>query len=542
MNLRKITALVMALALLLVPSLSLGESAAKAFEQKAQDAGRSLNTTVTFVPGDFLSQDPTLSMVADVLKTLSIKTTSQKDSENSLGSFSMLLQDQPALSFTAFTKGEELHLMSSLLGDSVLSFTPEEFAQLYFTLSDAALDAAEKSGMDADALAQLKSQMDSYKSIITGILTAKTSGADTEVFAMPFKLPEFNQESLQADLITPITTWATGIMSAPQMIAGTFESEKHDTATTQVVYSISAEQIQQLLQIVSDWAAKEDNFNELVNFLSSASAGTSQLKDEDKAKLLQGIKDMPASFAKNAAPSMKQPVTLTMLMDDKGNTPATEIKGQFASTAGTAAEDFNFLLGIYSKTEGSDVTSQFTLDAGTAADSFRLAFSDKAPADGSPAAVKAWKLEAGATENGAEAFSLALDFTGEEKATETTADDTWKLGVNLNAGGMPISVTLDNKSNTTFDGKDVKTDEVLTVAMTGIEGPALTINTSTVSGDPVAYPEVSADSVRLGKMTMEELTAWSQTASQTALASLMGAMQYLPQSVLALVTGAPATN
>jgi hypothetical protein len=373
------------------------------------------------------------------------------------------------------------------------------------------------------------------------MLTAKAAGADPASLAVPFKMPEFNQESLQADLITPITTWATGIMSAPQTTTGTFENEKYDTATTQAVYSISAEQVQQLLQIVSDWAAKEDNFNAIVSFLSSASAGAGQLKDEDKATLLQGIKDLPAAFAKEAAPSMKQPVTLTLLTDDKGNTPAMEIKGQFAGTDATAG-DFNFLVGIYSKTEGTDMTSLFTLDAGTAAESFRLSFSNKAPADGSPAAAKAWKLEAGATENGTETFSLALDFTGEEKATETTADDTWKLGVNVNAGGMPISVTLDNKSAATFDGKDVKKDSALTLSMTGVEGPALTINTATVSGDPAAYPEVPADSVRLGKMTLEELTAWSQTALQTAMTSLMGAMQYLPKSVLALLTGTPAAN
>jgi hypothetical protein len=107
---------------------------------------------------------------------------------------------------------------------------------------------------------------------------------------------------------------------------------------------------------------------------------------------------------------------------------------------------------------------------------------------------------------------------------------------------MPISVTLDSKAASTFDSKDVKKDAALTVSMTGLEGPMLTINTSTVSGDPVAYPEVPADSVHLGKMTFEELTAWSQTALQTAMTSLMGAMQYLPQSVMTLITGTPAAN
>jgi hypothetical protein len=107
---------------------------------------------------------------------------------------------------------------------------------------------------------------------------------------------------------------------------------------------------------------------------------------------------------------------------------------------------------------------------------------------------------------------------------------------------MPISVTLDNKSAAAFDGKDVKKDSALTISMTGVEGPALTINTATASGDPAAYPEIPADSVRLGKMTLEELTAWSQTALQTAMTSLMGAMQYLPPSVMTLITGTPAAN
>ncbi len=538
MNWRRITAVIMALALLLVPSLSLGESAAEVFEQKALEAGRSLNTTVTFEPGDLFAQDPSMSMIGDVLKALSIKTSSQKAGEDFLGSFSLLMQDQPALSFTALEKGDEFHLMSNLLGDSVLSFTPQEFMQLYFTVMDEALAAAEKSGIAEGELAALKAQLESYKSVITGIFTAKTEGADPAALALPFKMPEFNPESLQADLITPVTAWAAGIMAAPETSTGTFESEKHDAATTKLVYAISAENIKELLQIVSDWAVKEENFKALSDFLDSANAGQTDTK-QAKEEMLQMLKDLPESFAKEAASSMRQPITLTMLMDDKGNTPATEIKGQFAGQ-NAADGDAAFLLGIYSKTEGTDVTSLFTLDSGTAKDSFRLAFSSKAPADGSEAAASAWKLEIGATEKGTEAFALALDYTGEEKATDTQADKTWKLGVNLNAGGMPISAALDYKSASAFDGKDVKTDTALTASMTGMESPVLTIRTVTESGDPVVYPDVSANSVRLGKMTIEELTVWSQTALQTALTGLMGAMQYLPESVLPLVYGTAA--
>ena len=532
------TAVIMALALMLVPTLSLGESAAAAFEQKALEAGRSLSTTVTFEPGDLFTKDPSMSMFGDVFKSLSVKTVKQEEGENALGVFTMLLQDQPALTFTATKKGDELHLMSSLMGDSVLSFTPQEFVQLYFTVADAAIAAAEQSGMVPEGLAEMKAQMEGMKSVITGMFTNKTDDTDLTAFALPFKMPEFDQESLQADLMTPVMTWFTGIMSAPEMSTGTFDSEKHDTATTQVVYSISAEKIQELLQIVSDWATKEDNFNVIHNFLSSA--GAVQMSGEEaKTKLLQGIADLPANFAKDAAPAMKQPITLTMLMDDMGNTPLTEIKGQFT---GKDAKDSTFLLGFYSKTEGEDVTGLFTLDVGTADDSFRLGFTSKEPANGLADTAKAWKFEMSATENGMEAFALALDFAGEEKATETTAEDAWKLNINLNAGGMPIGASLDYKSASAFDGKDVKTEDTLACFMTGLESPVLTIKTVTVSGDPVAYPEIPSDSVRLGKMTIEELTAWGEAAMQTAMVSLMSAMQYLPESVLTMMYGTPATN
>ena len=140
-------------------------------------------------------------------------------------------------------------------------------------------------------------------------------------------------------------------------------------------------------------------------------------------------------------------------------------------------------------------------------------------------------------------WARTLDFTGEEKATETQADEAWKLNINLNLGGMPISASMDFKSASVFDGKDVKAEETIACFMTGKESPVLTIKVVTESADPVAYPEVPADNVRLGKMTAEELTAWGQVALQSAMFSLMGAMQYLPESVLTLISGtAPAVN
>lgn len=533
MNLRKITALVMILALVLAPSLSLGESAAAAFEQKALEAGRSLNTTVTYEASALFAQDPSLSIIADVLNSLSLKTTEQEDGEDSLGSFAMLLQGQPVLTLTAMNKDDEFHLMSSLLGESVLSFTQQEFAQLLMTLVDAAVSAAEQSEVPEEVLSGLKDMLNGLNSLLTGDM----SGDDTDVPSVPLKLPEFDQESLQADLILPVMAWIADITSAPEVTTGTFESEKHDTATTQEIYSISTEKIYRLLQTVSIWATKEKNINAIYDFLASSGVDLDSGEDT-KAAMLQWFKDLPASFVNDIAFLMRQPITVTLLKDDEGNTPAIEIKAQLAGAEGK--EPFT-LVGIYSKTEGADVISLFTLDTGTAADTFRMSFSTKAPADDSEAAASAWKFETSMTEMGKEAFALALDFTSENKVTETQADEAWRFNVDLNVSGMPISASMDFKSTSAFDGKDVKADKTLAFYMTGMEGPVLTIKAATESGDPIAYPEVPADSVRLGKMTAEELEAWGESAIQTALTSLMSALPYLPQSVLTLISGAASS-
>ena len=80
MKFRKLLSFVLAIALLAVPALSLGEGAASAaFLDQAYAAGRNVKTTVTFTPGSIFATDPNLSLAADLLKVLKIETFSEPD-------------------------------------------------------------------------------------------------------------------------------------------------------------------------------------------------------------------------------------------------------------------------------------------------------------------------------------------------------------------------------------------------------------------------------------------------------------------------------
>jgi len=150
MKFRKLLSFVLALALLTMPALSLSESAAStAFLDQAYAAGRNVKTTVTFTPGSIFATDPNMSLAADLLKVLKIETSSQAQGETVLQQFDLFLQNKSSLNLTFLTKSEESHILSSLLGGKVLSFTMEEFFNLYGLLL---ISSTESTSMDPSQL------------------------------------------------------------------------------------------------------------------------------------------------------------------------------------------------------------------------------------------------------------------------------------------------------------------------------------------------------------------------------------------------------
>ncbi len=509
MKIRKLTAFFLVLAMLAVPVLSLAESAPSSVLDMAAGAGRSVKTTITFEPGAMLTQDTSLSPVADLLKALRLETVSQLNEGSVLVQADLFLQDKPSLNYTEQVENGQIQIKSNLFGEKAISFTPEEYMHLMITQLEA-------QGADEAMISSYKAYMELYASLMKGELP---------------KLPEFDEQSLQSDLMLPLTSWFTKLVSEPDVTTGTFESEKHDTAAVQMVYSLSAEQIADLLTIATTWAGKDVNLDTILAYVSSMSPDTEDLT-MSKADIQAQLKAMPENFMKEAAPSIPEPFTVTTWMNDQGALVALELKASFFGEDKTKPQD-TILGGYYVKTEADGVNTEVTLDAASGTDAFAFKFSTK----DSAANDAQWQVAVDVKEKGLDSFGMKLDYAGKKETAGTGVKDSWKLNAEVVNFGQVQGVLLDNTTTTVPSGADVKADGKLDVYLTGQGAPLVSINYSTLTGEPVEIPAIGEDSVHPGKMTAEELQAWSQELSTSMMMQLGLIMQNLPPSVLTAING-----
>ena len=530
MKFRKLISLVLAVALLAVPALSLGESAASAsFLDKAYEAGRNVKTTVTFTPGAIFAMDPDLSMVADLLKVLKIESYSQQQGETSLEQVELFLQDKSSLAMMFLMKDDEFHILSNLLGGNVLSFTMEEFFDFYITMIASSMKG---STLDPD---QLELFRESLKE------SMKQSLAQQQEFAGMGELSiaeymGFDKDSAQKDLADPLTAWYEGIISKGESAAGAFESEKHDAAVTRKVSTISGAQIQEALEIFSNWAVQDKNLDKIVEMANSNSvaAGTATSREEVRRMFLS----LPSEFEKEAGNIPADFITITELTDAAGVRKALEIKVEVPE--GTEENTtVSLTFGQYEKTEEDGVVSRYDFDAASAQEGFSVSYAGKdiaAQSVGDAAVTKSqWALTGSYKSRGLTMGSLSLAFESKNTAAATKVQDEWKLGVDLTGSGMAVNASLTGKEETVLEGVDAKAEGTVDLYIFGASEPACSIAYTTISGEPAALPEIPADSVRLGKMTEEELQAWAEEMVPVVQGQLMSVIGNLPLSIQKLI-------
>jgi hypothetical protein len=138
---------------------------------------------------------------------------------------------------------------------------------------------------------------------------------------------------------------------------------------------------------------------------------------------------------------------------------------------------------------------------------------------------------------GMDAFGIKLDYAGKQETAGTGVKDSWKLNAEVSNFGQVQGVLLDNTVTTVPSGADVKADGKLDVYLTGQSSPVASILYSTVTGDPVEVPDIGEDSIRPGKMTAEELEAWSQELSTNMMIQLSQIIKNLPPSMMNMING-----
>jgi hypothetical protein len=539
MKTRKLTALMLALALLAFPVLSMAETAPSSFLDEAYESGRSVTTTITFLPGDEMTRDPSLQLFGDLLNVLRMETTSQKQGGTALEKFELFLQDKSSLSLTTLKDNNEFHIMSNLLGEQVLSFTPEEYMAMYFNLMEANLTA---SGATEEEIAFLKA----YQRVYTSMMKGKFPD-----------LSKFDGKSLQEDLILPMSAWGSGLFASPEVTTGVFESDKYDTATTKAVYSLTAEKIADFLDIITGWATRDQNLDQLLAMVSTIFPEYGDLTPykEDVKKAYQGL---PESFRKEIAPAFLQPITLTVFLDKDGLSKAMELNARFA---GSEPDDPDVLItaGQYEKTGADGVTDLYSLDivpskAGIAspmakygfdlpgADSVSISLSVKAAAPQrsgeNTVAAEKWRFLTVIKGSGVELFVLRLNYEGQTVSSAKAIQKDWTLNVYVSPEGRAAGATFTGSEKSTLEGEDAKAEGKVDVYYMGAK-PALTIAYTTQTGEPEELV-IPKDGVHLGKMTLEELEAWGQEAAPVVMGQFMGLISNLPPSILKVIYGSPA--
>ena len=513
MKIRKLPALFLALALLAAPALSLGENAPSSVFEKVVASGRSVKTTVTFEPGELLPQDASLAPpIPELLKALRLEVITQQKEGVYLLQSEVFLQDKSSLTFTEVVEPSQFHFQSNLFGDKMISFTLEEYFQFLITQ----LEAEET---DEALIAFYKAYFQMYASLLKG---------ETP------KLPEFDAQSLQQDLMAPLNEWFVKLASAPEVTTGTFESDRHDTATLQMVYSLSAVQMADFLDIIFGWAAKDVNLDAILSYISTISPDFGDLSSS-KEDVQAVLREMPGEFLAEAAPALPEPFTVTTWMTGEGALAALEFKASIFGEDKEKAQD-TILAGYYAKTEEDGVNTELTFDAASGADSFALSFSGKDISAGGTQ----WQAAVDVKQYGMDAFGMKLDFSNRTETAGTGVKDSWRLNAQVSEFSQVTGILLDNTSSTTPAGADVRKEGKLDVYLTGQSAPLVSILYESATGEPVEIPAIPKDSTRLGKMSAEEFQAWAEELSATIMVQLSQIIQNLPPSVLSFLNESAA--
>jgi len=248
---------------------------------------------------------------------------------------------------------------------------------------------------------------------------------------------------------------------------------------------------------------------------------------------------LPDEFEKEAANILPNPITITELTDASGVRKALEIKTEIPD--GSPDSNVGLLFGKYEKTLEDSIITQYDIIATSAKEGLTVTFTGKeipVQTSGDTAVTASqWNFTGSYTSGGLPMGSIALTFDTKNTAAATTVQDDWNLGIDLSASGMAINASLVGKEKTIADGADAKAEGTVDLYVFGMTEPALSIAYNTVSGEPAALPEIPADSVRLGKMSLEELSAWIEEMRPVLQGQLMVAMGNLPPSIIKMIMG-----
>lgn len=476
---KKLLATLLALVMLLVPVLSMAES--------AMTLDISLSN-VNLTP--FLEEeaDPSqVEIINDLINALGLTVYSMENEDGSMQlGLSLNLSGQSALTLDAQVAEDAILLGSNLLGSDVIAVTPDELIETLKNNKDALLELG-LSEEDYDALMEQ----------LPALFSDPMSGLDASAMDL-------------SDLDLTATMEAVQAFAETMQVAEgelTEQPADCDPATSVAIITMDGNAMLKVLSTaMSDImnTAFFQNYTTLMN-------GMLQAQGEDEVDFAAVVQEM---FNKL---SIKDDVVVTVYADEYGD--AVRVEYALTLIADGNEDDALEIDGVLTRLTGDTLTytltNKLTVDGETADvvchfilksdTSFTVDFTASADDE-----VVYASLDAEMAENGGDLMFIV---------TVTDEDG--------NQEGMRVHEVISEEENTTM---------VIDYLPLEDDTPWMTI-TITVSETAEQAKLDGSNAVRVLSMSEEELNAWIEGLQSNMQIALIGALQLLPESVLNMIMG-----
>lgn len=484
---KKWLAALLAVLLMMLPLSGLAESPDELME-KALDAGLTLETQITLIPGNLPFGEAYNEPLSDMLSALSLYRLSAREGRNA---FAVQLSGEDAFRVDWEDTPDRFYFSSNWLGGEVISFNDEEAGA---------------------ALARLAELMG-------GAMNVTLEELEEALSVLGTAQPELAEEDL-----AEIAEYLQTVLDRVEVSEVTQQPRNCDPAQQMFTLTLTAEDIAQYYEIVFDMLLNNQEFMSMLQAMNASASlnGESMTVEE-------GMKEFPELIRSKADQIGEIPVTV--YLDSNGNPVKITAGMRITSDAGQAVS------------MDLDISRQTTTDGIGWAANLEMAEND-VPLAGLTVSYLAdsrtmdvFTLAVVAKQEGAddvEMLSISYLANKEYAANDAKHSATLAFSFRPDVDQEPLALTLQSNTEALFDGTSASLNSVAELYLTGEEAPILT-KTRTVANVEAPASLTETEAVTPGTMDDMEFQLFLNQALANLTAGATKALQLLPESVLQIL-------
>lgn len=484
---KKWLAALLAVMLLALPLSGLAESPDELME-KALDAGLTLETQISLIPGNLPFGEDINTPVSDLLSALSIYQLSSREGRNA---FALQLSGKDAFRVDWEDADGRFYVLSNWLGEDAISFNDEELAATITRLSELMGEAA---NVSAEELNKALSSLE-------------------------ISQPEFTEEE-----IAKVTDYIQTLMERVEVSEVTQQPRNCDAAEEMLTLTLTAEDIAQYYEVVFDIMLQNEgmmNFLHQLNFTATVDGeamtveeAMEQFPDKIRAQA-DAIGEIPMTIYLD---SNGEPVMLTMDMNivpEGGEAVAMN----FEMTRQTTSDGIGWAANMEISENGAPLaglTVSYLADSQTM-DVFTLV-------------VVAKQEGADDVEMLNISYLADKDYAADQAKETATLSFSFRPEVDQEA----LALTLESTTEASFDGTSAALNNTANLYLTGEKEPILT-QTRTVASVDAPASLAEGEVVTPGTMDDTAFQTFLNQELTTITSSVTKMLQLLPESVLQIL-------